>query len=246
MKKSRFGRFFGVLTALLWITAVAIIPLTTGEAEVTEYTVVVDAGHGGTDGGAVAEDGTLEKDLNLSIALRLQKKLEERGVRVIMTRTEDDDTDGLSGFHKRKDLEARTKIGNESGAQAYVSIHINASKSYKDQGFQVWYGTGSDKSESLATPICNRVRNAEICSRIRAVKKVPNTLYIFRSVTVPSVLIECGFLSNATDLYRLKQESFQNALCDALCDGILDYLSGIKAETIPSETKNPSAVNENR
>lgn len=246
MKKLRFRRLFGLLTVLLWGFAIAILPFTTGEAETTVYTVVVDAGHGGTDGGAVAEDGTVEKDLNLVLALQLQQKLEERGVCVIMTRTEDDDTDGISGFHKRKDLQARTKIGNESGAQAYVSIHINASKSPKDQGFQVWYGTGSGESESLATPIYNCVRKAEICTRVRAVKKVPNTLYIFRSLTIPSVLIECGFLSNATDLYQLKQESFRNDLCDAICNGILDYLSGIKADITPSETKNPSAVKENR
>ena len=230
MKKSTQNRVLGVTVLALCLFAALLAPITTGNAEEPIHTVVLDAGHGGEDGGAVAGDGTLEKDLNLTIALRLKEKLETENITVIMTRTTDDDTDGLSGFHKRKDLEARANLGNNSQADLYVSIHINASRSAKDRGFQIWYGKGNAEGEVAATQICEHVANRNICTRIRAVKQVPETLYIFRTVKIPSLLVECGFLSNNEDLQKLKGEEHQNALCDAICEGIVCYFAGINSE----------------
>lgn len=229
MRKEKFQRGIGIAIALLWVIAVFTVPILKVMAEEPTPVVVVDPGHGGTDGGAVGDDGTVEKNLNLTIALLLKEKLEEKGISVIMTRQTDEDTDGLTGFHKRQDLEERARLGNESGADCYVSIHINASSTRKDQGFQVWYGSGNADGELLAAEITESVKNAAICSRIRAVKQVPKTLYIFRTVTIPSVLVECGFISNAADLHKLKQETFRKELCDALCNGILSYLKGINS-----------------
>ncbi len=212
----------GVLLAIVLFLS----PVLHGLAEEPEYLVIVDPGHGGTDGGAVGDDGTIEKHLNLTIALLLKEKLEEEGIKVILTRQTDEDTDGLTGFHKRQDLEERARIGNESGADAYISIHINASTARKDQGFQAWFGKGSNDSERLARSLSNAVEKAAICNRIRTVKQVPDTLYIFRTVTIPSVLVECGFISNAADLYQLQQETFRNELCSALSRGVKAYLSG--------------------
>ncbi len=226
MKKANIQRGIGIGIAILWILALATTPLLQLMAEAPTYTVIVDPGHGGTDGGAVGDDGTVEKHLNLTIALLLKEKLEEKEIKVIMTRQTDEDTDGLTGFHKRLDLEERARIGNESGADLYVSIHINASTTRKDQGFQVWYGSGSPDAPRLAQAVTDAVDAAQICTRIRAIKQVPETLYIFRTVTIPCVLVECGFISNAADLYKLKQETFRQDLCRALCDGILTYLTG--------------------
>lgn len=226
MKKARLRKGFGIGVAILWLFALSTAPMLQVMAGAPEYTVIVDPGHGGTDGGAIGDDGTVEKNLNLAIALLLKEKLESEGIQVIMTRQTDEDTDGLTGFHKRQDLEERARIGNESGANLYVSIHINASTVRKDQGFQVWYGSGNDDGQQLAEKITQSVGNANICTRIRAVKQVPETLYIFRTVTIPSVLVECGFISNAADLYKLQQETFRNDLCKALCEGIVNYLSG--------------------
>lgn len=225
MKKTQLRRGLGIVLLILWLFALSISPILQVMAEAPEYTVIVDPGHGGTDGGAVGDDGTVEKNLNLIIALLLKEKLEEEGIQVIMTRQTDEDTDGLTGFHKRQDLEERARIGNESGADLYVSIHINASTVRKDQGFQAWYGKGNPDGQRLAERITQSVENAAICTRIRAVKQVPETLYIFRTVTIPSVLVECGFISNAADLYKLKQETFRNELCTSLCEGIVNYLS---------------------
>lgn len=227
MKKRTKRRLLGVGALALWIAAILSVPFGKWTAEEPHYVVVLDAGHGGLDGGASANDGTLEKDLNLLLSLRLKDLLEERGVTVILTRNTDDDTDGLTGFHKKQDLQARADLGNSSDAHAYISIHINASKNRTDQGFQVWYGSGNPDGQGLANSITETVDRAKICTRIRAVKQVPNTLYIFRTVTIPSVLVECGFISNAADLYKLKQEEFRNELCNALCEGILSYLSAI-------------------
>lgn len=226
MKKANFRRGIGVGIAILWILALVTVPLLRLMAEEPTYTVIVDPGHGGTDGGAVGDDGTVEKHLNLTIALLLKEKLEEKEIKVIMTRQTDEDTDGLTGFHKRLDLEERARIGNESGADLYVSIHINASTTRKDQGFQVWYGSGNPDAQPLAQTITEKVDAAQICTRIRSIKQVPETLYIFRTVTIPCVLVECGFISNSADLYKLKQEEFRQNLCDALRDGILTYLTG--------------------
>ncbi len=231
MKKSGLKRGIGIVIALLWGLAFLTVPLINLFAEEPNHVIVLDPGHGGKDGGAVGDDGTVEKELNLTIALILKERLEAEGITVIMTRQSDEDTDGLTGFHKRHDLEERARIGNESGADAYISIHINASTVRKDHGFQVWYGSGNPEGERLANTLTKTVTEKNICTRIRAVKQVPETLYIFRTVTVPAVLVECGFISNAADLYQLKQTSFQNDLCDAVCKGIKDYLSG-KREAI--------------
>ena len=226
MKKAKIQRVFGIGIAILWIFAIATVPILHILAEEPEYTVIVDPGHGGTDGGAVGDDGTVEKHLNLTIALLLKEELEEKNIKVIMTRQTDEDTDGLTGFHKRLDLEERARIGNESGADVYVSIHINASTTRKDQGFQVWYGSGNPDAQKLAQTLTEQVDAAQICTRVRAIKQVPETLYIFRTVTIPCVLVECGFISNSADLYKLQQDTFRQQLCQALCDGIVSYLTG--------------------
>lgn len=226
MNQVKIKRGIAILMGAALVITLFLSPMLHGMAEEPNYLVIVDPGHGGTDGGAVGDDGTVEKNLNLTIALLLKEKLEAAGMRVIMTRQTDEDTDGLTGFHKRQDLEERAKIGNESGADAYVSIHINASTSRKDQGFQAWFGKGNADSKSLAQRVSKAVEDAGICNRIRAVKQVPETLYIFRTVHIPSVLVECGFISNASDLHKLQQETFRNDLCTALCKGIKDYLSG--------------------
>ncbi len=232
MKKEGIKRGIGLTIALLWGIAFFSAPVLHLFAEEPNHVIVLDPGHGGRDGGAVGDDGTVEKHLNLTIALMLKEKLEERGVTVIMTRLSDEDTDGLTGFHKRQDLEERARLGNESGADAYISIHINASTVRKDQGFQVWYGSGNTEGIHLANILTDTVKDRKICSRIRAVKQVPETLYIFRTVKIPAVLVECGFISNAADLHQLKQETFRRDLCDAICKGILSYLSGKREAVI--------------
>ena len=246
MKRRKSRKIAGILVLILGVIALTTALITRGEETEHIFTVVLDPGHGGEDGGAVAADGTVEKNLNLSLSLRLKEMLERDGIRVIMTRTEDSDTDGAVGFHKKQDLQNRVKTAQESDACLYVSIHINASTSPKDQGFQIWYGSGNPTGREAAEHLTKAVEEKGICTRIRAIKQVPDTLYIFRTVSIPSLLVECGFLSNAADLYRLKREDFQEALCHALCEGILGYLSGISSDIMESETRNPSAVKENR
>ena len=230
MELFKIKRVAGIIILLLGVFAICCIPLSKTDAEEPVYTVILDPGHGGEDGGAVADDGTVEKDLNLLLALSLKEKLKKENVNVIMTREADDDTDGMLGFHKRQDLESRADLGNGSGASVYVSIHINASQSRTDQGFQVLYGSGNERGESFAATVTRSVRDANICTRIRTVKRVPDTLYIFRTVKIPSILVECGFISNASDLRLLKDEAFRENLTTALCEGIVAYLSGSNSE----------------
>lgn len=228
MKKHRLRRIFAIMALILIGGTIVTGTVLQGQAEAPRITVAVDAGHGGTDGGAVAKDGTLEKDLNLSIALLLKEALEKRGAAVILTRTTDDDTDGSAeGFFKKKDLERRAEIGGGEGIDLFLSIHCNASTSTADKGFQVWYGMQNPKGALLAESVCRSVDNAKICTRIRAVKQVPEGLYLFRTLRIPNLLIECGFLTNRQDLELLKSTEYQKKLCEAICDGIFDYYSGI-------------------
>jgi len=230
VKKQEKERILGIGICILALTSFLTTPIRTRPVNTEPLTVVLDPGHGGADGGAIGDDGTLEKDLNLKIALLLKTKLEERGIMVLLTRTADEDTDGLTGFHKRQDLERRAALGNESGANLYISIHVNASPARKDQGFQVWYGSGNIDGQLLADKITQSVEELKICTRIRAVKQVPETLYIFRTVMIPCVLVECGFISNAADRYKLQQDEFQDQLCNGIRDGILNYASGNSSE----------------
>ena len=223
MKKDRWKRWIGMGMILLCAAAAVTSRLLPAQAEVKTYTVVVDPGHGGEDGGAVGEDGTLEKDLNLQIALLLKEQLEQHGFTVVMTRQTDEDTDGLNGFHKKQDLAARVQRTAEVNADLFLSVHINASSSRQDKGFQVWYGTGNNDGQALAEAIKNKVEEAQICTRIRVVKPVPESLYVFRTVTVPNVLIECGFISNAEDRRLLQQPEHRLRLAEAICAGVMDY-----------------------
>ncbi len=223
---------WGIVLSLLLLTGIVLavfqLPRVLEAEKTTPVIVVIDPGHGGQDGGATHADGTMEKDLNLQFSLRLKEKLEQNGIQVIMTRETDTDTDGVKGFQKKQDLIQRAKIANNSQASAFVSIHMNSSSSPDDLGFQIFYGSFHKDSRVFAEKIRDHVRDANICYRIREVKAVPSSLYVFRTVTLPTVLVECGFLSNAKDRALLKQESFQNAFTDAVCQGILQYLSESK------------------
>ena len=225
MKKKSIKTLLGIGICFLCAAVIVVPALLSSDAESTQKIIVVDPGHGGEDGGAVGDDGSLEKDLNLQIALTLKEKLEACGYTVVMTRETDEDTDRLNGFHKKLDLTERVQTAESAKADLFLSVHINASTSARDQGFQVWYGTGNNNGKFLAEQIRSHVEEANVSSRIRVVKPVPETLYIFRTLQIPNVLIECGFISNAEDLYQLKQESFRAKLCEAIALGVTDYFS---------------------
>lgn len=179
--------------------------------------IVIDAGHGDWDPGKVAKDGTLEKDINLNISKYLQSYLEQGGSFVMSTRI--DDT--ALADDKNTDLKLRTDIANNEDIDLFISIHQNSFQKSNVKGAQVFYYKGSLESEKLAQCIQNRLK--EIDSTNDRVAKESTSYYILKKTDIPSVIVECGFLSNTEENNKLKTPEYQKKIAWAIYLGILDY-----------------------
>ena len=179
--------------------------------------ILVDAGHGGTDGGARGrESGIWEKEINLKTALALGKALEAEGARVVQTREEDME------YHrnKRRDLAARLARAREEGADILVSVHMNEYRSRKESGPQVFFRAGQEKSRLLA----GCVQEAMIRSLCPAKeRRAMAGDYFILSQDLPSVLVECGFLSNPGEEKLLLTEAYREKIAGAVAEGIAEY-----------------------
>ena len=207
---------------------IALTPAVTPSPEPSEMTVVIDAGHGGEDGGAVSEGGVCEKNINLQIASLLCDMLKESGIRVVMTRTEDtllyDKSADYQGRKKALDLAARKQIAEESGNCIFVSIHLNSFPLEQYRGLQVWYSKNNPESAVLAERIRSTVKDSLQPENDRACKSATSSIYLLHHLHVPAVLVECGFLSNAEEAALLSDGDYQKKLAATLCKSILTYL----------------------
>lgn len=182
--------------------------------------------HGGFDGGAGAADGTLEKEVNLEISLKLRDFLEFSGFDVIMTRTEDTGTEDNSGTsissRKKSDLKNRLKLMEEKGG-VYVSIHLNKFTTSAARGTQVFYTPNFESAKTLGECIQNSVVKNLQPENHRVVKRGTDSTYLLKNAKVPAVIVECGFLSNRSDLENLKDETYQNKMALCIAAGIMEY-----------------------
>lgn len=194
-------------------------------------TVVIDAGHGGIDGGAVSKSGVIEKDINLAIALYLRDYLQESGAAVVLTREGDYDLAGQDTqmIRKRKteDLLKRVSVIQNSGASMAVSIHMNSIPSAQWSGAQTFYYPNHQDNVLLATLIQDEIkRNLANTTRVPAKKK---GVYVLEAVkTIPTALVEVGFLSNPGESARLADSEYQKKVAASVYQGILRYASGEK------------------
>lgn len=192
-----------------------------------DLTVLIDAGHGGADGGASA-NGITEKDINLSVALKLKDIVEQNGGTVIMTRDGDYSTadqnrsNGTSA--KKSDLKRRVEMISESGANMFISIHMNKFPQEKYWGAQVFYAATPANSRKLGESIQSALPRVLNDGNERAAKKTTGNIFILKNASVPSVIVECGFLSNPDEAEKLKNSDYQTKLADAIFEGISDYL----------------------
>ncbi len=194
-----------------------------------EFTVVIDAGHGGFDSGKVGVDGSLEKDINLIIAKKLERILKSADVNVIMTRTEDmGHYSESSSNKKREDMLARTTLMNDARPDCIVSIHQNSYPDSAIDGAQVFYYTGSDSGETLATLIQKELVT-DVDPTNHRVEKPNSSYYLLKNATAPIVIVECGFLSNWEESKKLVDDTYQQKLAWAIHMGILQYLNGATA-----------------
>lgn len=190
--------------------------------------VIIDAGHGGIDGGAVGIDGTVEKDINLSVALKLDELLRASGINTRMTRTEDisihDESAKTVRQKKVSDIHNRFGIMEETENSIFVSIHQNHFDKPKYHGTQVFYSGNNPDSLELANCVQSAVVRTIQPENSRVVKKSGTEIYLLYHAMRPAIMVECGFLSNPEEVGLLKTSEYQSKLALAIYDGILNYL----------------------
>lgn len=219
-----------VAAVLVFAAGLAVRPnIAPTGANLSGRRIVVDAGHGEPDGGAVGPAGVAEQAINLTIARFLQEQLEKAGIEVVMTRTEAEgiyDT-GLSTVRekKRSDLFNREKVMNDSGADLFVSVHLNKFSQSKYSGPQVFYSPNKAESEQAAKCIQNSLISTLAPPSEREIKKSTDDIYLLKQAKIPAVLVECGFLSNPQEEALLLQEEYQKKVALAMYQGIISYLT---------------------
>ena len=221
--------FLIILSAMLYFTFMA-----NSSADgvmtkpVLKQTVIIDAGHGGDDGGAIGIDGTVAKDINLDIALKLEKLLKFYGFDVIMTRTEDIMTcdDGLDSLRKRKvsDIHNRFDVLEKNPDAVFISIHQNKFEDNSQHGTQVFYSGNNDESKLLAESIQNSIVSVLQPDNSRVVKKSGSGIYLLYHAKLPAVLVECGFISNPAEVKKLNDEKYRMKVAILIADGLIKYL----------------------
>jgi len=189
----------------------------------TGNVVVIDSGHGGIDPGKTSADGILEKEVNLAIAYKLKAYLEKAGMKVVMTRTDDSGLYSESDVNKKSaDMKKRCDIIREANADVVVSIHQNSFQSASVKGAQVFYYKHSAKGKQLAQSMQQAFRDYLDESNKR-VEKADNTYYMLVHTPAPTVIAECGFLSNPEEAKLLTDEQYQDKVAMAIYYGIIDY-----------------------
>ena len=204
-------------------------PLPSQSANVSSgVTIVLDAGHGGEDGGAQG-NGLSEKDLNLDITLRVATLLREQGVNVVLTRDTDillyDTESDYKGKKKAQDLRKRLEITNSCENPVLVSIHMNYFAETKYSGLQVWYSKNDANSKTLANLIQSNVKNTLQPNNNRATKEATSSIFLLHNATCPAVLIECGFLSNPDEAHALGDADYRQKLANSIFHSIMTYIS---------------------
>ena len=183
--------------------------------------------HGGFDPGKVTANGTEEKDINLEIAKKLESKLKENGITVLMTREDDSGLyDEDSSNKKAEDMKSRVDLINETKPVLAVSIHQNSYTDASVKGAQVFYYTHSDTSKKIAEDMQELLREVDTGNTRQA--KADSTYYMLKKTEVPTVIIECGFLTNAVDAAKLQEEAYQQDMADIICEGIIASLSELE------------------
>lgn len=193
--------------------------------------IVIDAGHGGMDSGAVGADGTLEKEINLSVSRKLAALCSLSGIEYVMTRTEDQMLvdDSVTSHKKMHDLKNRLKITqemSEAGREViFVSIHMNNFPSPKYSGLQVWYSQNEPQGKELAAFIQGYAKTWLDSANTRQIKAATSAIYVLDRATVPAVLVECGFLSNPEECKKLGDDDYQTELAVTVFSALCEFLT---------------------
>lgn len=192
--------------------------------------IVIDPGHGGVDPGAVSKNGIKEDEINLKIALNLKRLIEQSGGVVIMTRETDKglytSKSNTLRQMKTEDLHNRKQLIEDSGSQVFISIHLNSFIRPSYYGAQTFYKKGSKDSEHFALIIQKELKNILDKENNRQPQD-RDDVFLLNEVTIPSVLVECGFLSNSKEEQLLIDETYQEKIAWSIYIGVMNYFSEI-------------------
>lgn len=198
----------------------------TSSLPISNHIIILDAGHGSPDGGAESESGVLESELYLKIVLKLQELLEQSGSLVILTRSDEngiyDETAETIREKKVSDMKNRVEISKTSEAEIFVSIHLNKIAESKYSGYQTFYQKNNEDSKILAEFIQENL-NYSIQKKSKREILPLSGKYIMDNVKIPTVTVECGFLSNSEETKALQTEDYQERLAWGIYMGIMDY-----------------------
>ncbi len=188
-------------------------------------TVILDAGHGGMDSGAVSVLGEEEKNINLAVVKKIGAFLEEAGICVLYTRTEDVMlTSEKTSSKKAGDLLARVELAKENPEAVFISIHMNTLPIEKYKGLQVFYSDNHSTSRVLAQQIQNDAKQLLQKDNNRNAKNAMSSIYILDRITTPAVLVECGFISNHEEASLLVQEDYQKQLAFVISRSVISFM----------------------
>lgn len=193
-----------------------------------QNTVIIDAGHGGFDGGAVV-NGISEKNINLKIACQLNLLLKSSGYNVIMTRTDDSSTDSEPeasiSVRKRSDMRNRLSIAKNNPEAIFISIHLNKFESSGAKGAQMFYSPKNEASKYLAESLRKNIVSFLQPDNSRTLKIGTKSTYLLYNSPIPAVIAECGFMSNPEEFKRLQSTDYQHKMAFALFCGINEFYS---------------------
>lgn len=247
--RSRMARLRGCILLVLGIVCTGLLlgvgqeetlPAAAGKDSLAGFTVALDPGHGGYDGGARAHDsGIWEKETTLEIALAVEQELTARGATVVLTRREDiclAEGNTATKQRKRADLQARVDLAKAAGADVFLSIHLNEYRSRGESGPQVFYQRGGEDGRLLAG-----VLQAALIDGLQPKKQrkaMAGDYYVLRSA-IPSALVECGFLSNAEEEKLLLSAEYQQKIAVSLADGLEEYRALLQRRGQGKDTQTP-------
>lgn len=222
-KKVLLSVFLFVAAACLVYTITLQETLPAMVLPVTNKVIVLDPGHGGADPGAVGKSGVREKDITLDIVLKVQGLLEQSGCITQLTRAVDESIhDKDSSRRKESDLKNRKKIADTSQASAFISVHLNSFPQSRYKGVQSFYPKQSEESKQLAVNIQKELKTTLEINDNREALAIQD-IYVLKNIITPSVIVECGFLSNPEEEARLVSEKYREKIAWGIYLGVMRF-----------------------
>lgn len=226
-KKSVLSLVFIAFLGVMFGVSLRFLPVrNTFFSRTEKRVIVVDAGHGLPDGGAVGVNGTVEQEINLKVSLKVAEVLKSKDFDVVLTREGEEslafDEDSTIRHMKVEDMKKRRDIINESDADLFLSVHMNSFPDESAHGLRFFYAGNQPEIAELAEKMQDNVSRVS-GAKPYAVKKVSENLYLMKDINVPAILAECGFLSNPEEEKKLNDDEYISKLAWALADAIGEY-----------------------